>query len=117
MGRPRGARNRQPMTKENRDKLRANARRPRGRRPDRPERELLDEFKADARRILCGPGRVRLFKILAGELASDETFLRAFFDLANRIGLPVLSQQQVTGAVWTIQVGDKPFAPGDLGWP
>ena len=88
--------------------------RPRGRWANTEERALLDEFKSAAREVLCGPGRERIFRILRGNKVPAEVFLRAFELTANRVGLPVVTQQDIAvkGSSREVVV-----VAGGLGWP
>lgn len=111
MSRTKGSKDKKPRDPE---VQRANAKKPRGRRPTSPERELLDQFKADARVVIAGDAKERLFRILTSNTTSDEVFLRAFEMTANRVGLPPVMQQEVavTGMNREVVVVE-----GGLGWP
>jgi len=77
--------------------VRENARRPRGRWANTPEREQLEAAKARLRECLPD-GAERLAEMIENRDTPAELFLQAFRLVADRGGLPVLAQSEVITA-------------------
>jgi hypothetical protein len=76
---------------------RANARKPRGRWANTPEREVLEAAKSELRAALPDAA-ARLVDILRDPDTSPELFLQALRFAADRAGLPALSQLSAPAA-------------------
>jgi hypothetical protein len=90
---------------------RANARRPRGRWANTPEREVLEAAKAELRAALPNAAG-RLVDILRDPKTPPELFLQAFRFAADRAGLPALSQLGVPPDIGPVKLVEfVGFAP------
>jgi len=94
--------------------VRENARRPRGRWANTPEREQLEAAKAELRAGL--PAGARRIRLLLETSGNPMTFLKAFEIAASRAGLPTLQQQEVVSdpPVLIIERANLPKPPAAI---
>jgi hypothetical protein len=111
------------MTAERRAKLQQNARKPRR----KPTADLREMAKRALEPFLAGPAFERIGRILAGEEGEFDQFRWAVEYASGRIGLPAITQQNVSVSGFAVQVNTTLEKDGDeagegvgvigLGWP